>query len=305
LLAIKFISSFVLSVILVPIMIRIAKKYNIVDRPDNRLKVHKAPIPYLGGVAIFLSILPFYYNDIGFIIPASILTFIGLYDDIKSVSPYVRLFAEFIVVSMAIYFVGGIIQPFQFFILVLTGMALVNGVNMVDGMDGVCAGTAIVSLLFFSLISKNYELLIFAFAILGFLLYNLPPAKIFLGDAGSYLLGFVLFYSFSFLSGRSGRGGYFISLIITGFYFTDLAYAVIRRLLSKKSPFLGDKEHIYDKIRKKYKIKPLFVALVTYIISVVFGMIGLITWDFQIIGVIIVLVLFIFIGYHFKLYKYD
>jgi UDP-GlcNAc:undecaprenyl-phosphate GlcNAc-1-phosphate transferase len=118
-------------------------------------------------------------------------------------------------------------------------------------------------------------------------------------------LGFILFYSLSFLSGRSGRGGYFISLIITGFYFTDLAYAVIRRLLSKRSPFLGDKEHIYDKIRKKYKIKPLFVALVTYIISVVFGIIGLITWDFQIIGVIIVLVVFIFIGYYFKLYKYE
>ncbi|MGY4686888.1 glycosyltransferase family 4 protein [Petrotoga sp. DB-2] len=243
-LVIKCISSFVLSIILVPIMIRVAKKYNIVDRPDNKLKVHKAPIPYLGGVAIFLSILPFYYNDIGFIIPASILTFIGLYDDIKSVSPYVRLFAEFVVVSMAIYFVGGIIQPFHFFILVLTGIALVNGVNMVDGMDGVCAGTAIVSLLFFSLISKNYELLIFAFAIFGFLLYNLPPAKIFLGDAGSYLLGFILFYSFSFLSGRSGRGGYFISLIITGFYFTDLAYAVIRRLLSKNTVFRNSKTRI-------------------------------------------------------------
>jgi len=205
LLAIKFISSFVLSVILVPIMIRVAKKYNIVDRPDNKLKVHKAPIPYLGGVAIFLSILPFFYNDIGFIIPASILTFIGLYDDIKSVSPYVRLFAEFIVVSMAIYFVGGIIQPFQFFILVLTGMALVNGVNMVDGMDGVCAGTAIVSLLFFSLISKNYELLIFAFAILGFLLYNLPPAKIFLGDAGvnKQFLEFLKFYIIHIMRGGS------------------------------------------------------------------------------------------------------
>jgi len=305
LLVIKCISSFILSIILVPILIKIAKKYKIVDKPDNKLKVHKVPIPYLGGIAIFLSILPFYYNDIGFIIPASILTFIGLYDDIKSVSPYVRLFAEFIVVSLAIYFVGGIIQPFQFFILVLTGIALVNGVNMVDGMDGVCAGTAIVSLLFFSLISKNYELLIFAFAILGFLLYNLPPAKIFLGDAGSYLLGFVLFYSFSFLSGRSGKGGYFISIIITGFYFTDLAYAVIRRLLRKRSPFFGDKEHIYDKIRKKYKIKPFFVALVTYIISTVFGIIGLITWDFQLLGVIIVLLVFIFIGYYFKLYKYE
>lgn len=301
----KVILSFILSVCLVPVMIKVAFKFDIVDKPDNKLKLHQKPIPYLGGIVIFLSVLPFFYKDIGFIVPASILTFIGLYDDIKSVSPYIRLVSEFVVVSMAVYFVAGIIQPIQFLLLVITGMALINGVNMVDGMDGVCAGTAIVSLLFFSIISKNYELLIFVFAISGFLVYNFPPAKIFLGDAGSYLLGFVLFYSFSFLSGRSGRGGYFISLMITAFYFTDLVWAIIRRVINSKSPFFGDKEHIYDKIRKKFNLKPLFVALITYFISFIFGIIGLIAWDFQVIGVIITIITFIFVGYFFKLYKYD
>lgn len=302
---VKIISAFLLSVMLTPLMIKIAKKYNIVDKPDNKLKSHKEPTPYLGGIAIFLSILPFYILDLGFILPASILTFIGLYDDMKNVSPFLRLIAEFIVVSMAVYMVGGIRNPYHFVLLVITGIALVNGVNMVDGMDGVCAGTVIISLTFFAIISKNYDLLIFVSAIIGFLLYNFYPAKIFLGDAGSYLLGFMLFYSFSFLSGRSGRGGYFISLIITGFFFVDLFYAVLRRLLNKRSPFLGDKEHIYDKIRKKYNIPPIKVSIVTYIISFVFGIIGLIAWDFQVIGVIIVIAVFLFIGYHFELYKYQ
>lgn len=304
-LLVQMLLSFLISVILVPVMIKIAKKFNIVDKPDNILKVHKEPTPYLGGIVIFLSVLPFYYKDLGFIIPAGLLTFIGLYDDIKRVSPFIRLIAEFIVVSMAIYYVAGIDQPFQFILLVITGIALINGVNMVDGMDGVCAGTAVVSLLFFAFISKNFGLLIFAAAISGFLIYNFHPAKIFLGDAGSYLIGYILFYSFSFLSGRSGRGGYFISLIITGFYFTDLTYAVIRRILNKKSPFLGDKDHIYDKIRKKFNKGSKFVAVFTYLISSIFGLIGVISWDFQFIGVIIVIITFAFIGYYFKLYTYN
>jgi len=286
-------------------MIRIAKKYNIVDQPDNKLKSHKDPTPYLGGIAIFLSILPFYIFDLSFILPASILTFIGLYDDIKDISPLLRLLAEFIVVSMSVYMVGEIKNPFHFILLVITGTALINGVNMVDGMDGVCAGTVIISLIFFAVILKNYDLLIFVAAIIGFLLYNFYPAKIFLGDAGSYFLGFMLFYSFLFLSGKFGRDGYFISFIITGFYFVDLFYAVLRRLLNKTSPFLGDKEHIYNKIRRKYNISPILVSFVTYIISFIFGIIGLIAWDFQVVGVIIVIVLFLFIGYHFKLYKYE
>jgi len=302
---VKILSAFLLSVIFTPVMIRIAKKYNIVDQPDNKLKSHKDPTPYLGGIAIFLSILPFYIFDLSFILPASILTFIGLYDDIKDISPLLRLLAEFIVVSMSVYMVGEIKNPFHFILLVITGTALINGVNMVDGMDGVCAGTVIISLIFFAVILKNYDLLIFVAAIIGFLLYNFYPAKIFLGDAGSYLLGFMLFYSFLFLSGKFGRDGYFISFIITGFYFVDLFYAVLRRLLNKTSPFLGDKEHIYNKIRRKYNISPILVSFVTYIISFIFGIIGLIAWDFQVVGVIIVIVLFLFIGYHFKLYKYE
>ncbi|HOB15977.1 MAG TPA: MraY family glycosyltransferase [Defluviitoga sp.] len=302
---VKILSAFLLSVIFTPVMIRIAKKYNIVDQPDNKLKSHKDPTPYLGGIAIFLSILPFYIFDLSFILPASILTFIGLYDDIKDISPLLRLLAEFIVVSMSVYMVGEIKNPFHFILLVITGTALINGVNMVDGMDGVCAGTVIISLIFFAVILKNYDLLIFVAAIIGFLLYNFYPAKIFLGDAGSYFLGFMLFYSFLFLSGKFGRDGYFISFIITGFYFVDLFYAVLRRLLNKTSPFLGDKEHIYNKIRRKYNISPILVSFVTYIISFIFGIIGLIAWDFQVVGVIIVIVLFLFIGYHFKLYKYE
>jgi UDP-GlcNAc:undecaprenyl-phosphate GlcNAc-1-phosphate transferase len=174
---VKIISAFVLSVVLTPLMIKIAKKYNIVDKPDNKLKSHKSPTPYLGGIAIFLSILPFYILDIGFILPASILTFIGLYDDMKNVSPFLRLISEFLVVSMAVYMVGGIRNPYHFVLLVITGIALVNGVNMVDGMDGVCAGTVVISLIFFAVISKNYDLLIFVSAIMGFLLYNFYPAK--------------------------------------------------------------------------------------------------------------------------------
>ena len=145
---VKILSAFLLSVIFTPVMIRIAKKYNIVDQPDNKLKSHKDPTPYLGGIAIFLSILPFYIFDLSFILPASILTFIGLYDDIKDISPLLRLLAEFIVVSMSVYMVGEIKNPFHFILLVITGTALINGVNMVDGMDGVCAGTVIISLIF-------------------------------------------------------------------------------------------------------------------------------------------------------------
>ncbi|PWJ90551.1 undecaprenyl/decaprenyl-phosphate alpha-N-acetylglucosaminyl 1-phosphate transferase [Oceanotoga sp. DSM 15011] len=296
---------FFLNILITPFIIKFALKFSIVDKPDNNLKNHKKITPYLGGLSLFLSILPFYFDDLYYIIPAFIIMIIGLFDDIKNINPFFRLFVEFAVITFTVvnFHMGfSIIINILF---IITGVALINAVNMIDGMDGLCSGTALISLLFFAIISKNFDILYFVFALLGFLVFNFYPAKIFLGDAGSYLIGFTLFYNFNYLTSKSGFGGYFIGLIITAYFFTDLFFSILRRIMNDKSPFYGDKEHIYDKIRSRFNTKISTTVLINYIIVFSFGLISWFSWFKPYLGIGIAFVLFLFTGVYFRLYKYD
>ncbi|KAF2956578.1 MraY family glycosyltransferase [Marinitoga sp. 38H-ov] len=295
---------FMLSIIITYIMIPIAKKLRVVDNPDNNLKIHDDAIPYLGGVAIYLSSI-WFIEDIRFIIFGTLMLVLGLLDDIMNISPRFRLINEFIGVVLTLlpfYNSLGIIYSI---ILTILGVTLINAVNMIDGMDGICGGNTLFVILFLSIISNHLNYIYIVVAILGFLLFNFHPAKIFLGDAGSYFLGYTIFYLTVIMTSNHGFGGFSISIIVSALFYTDLFFSFLRRVLNNKSPFFGDRDHIYDKIKRRYNISVKKTAMMTYTFSFLFGIIGIISWDYPYLGLTLALIEFLFLGIYFKLYSYN
>lgn len=297
----NYIYIFILSLILTYVMLKIAKKYNIVDKPDQKLKQHEKTTPYLGGIAILLSFIFFTGDNIILILFSTIITILGLIDDLKNIPALYRFIIEFIVSYYTAYLMIGSNMLITF-ILAFIGVSIINSFNMIDGMDGLSSGLAMVSLLFFYYFLGNQVTLFIFFAILGFYFYNYPPAKIFLGDSGSYLIGFLLYYHLLLMTKSFFNGGFFVSLVILGLFLTDLVWAFTRRIINNGNVFSGDKDHLYDKARKFFKTDKKVLNFM-YLVSVVFGVFSVITWNFKYLGVIISLITFLILGLFFKLYR--
>lgn len=202
--------AFVSSWFLVPVMIQIAHRWNILDNPDGKIKVHKNPTPYLGGVAVylgFITTLIFCFNNMPLVLltlGSTLLLFIGLIDDLVALKPWQKFLGQFFVVACFLKY--GIALKGVFFTtklnLFISGfwmLSVINAFNLVDIMDGLATTIAISgSCAFFivALLMQDYGLsilfLALTAALLAFLLYNKPPAKIYLGDAGAMFIGGIL-----------------------------------------------------------------------------------------------------------------
>jgi UDP-GlcNAc:undecaprenyl-phosphate GlcNAc-1-phosphate transferase len=206
-----FTISLILSLYLTPIIGRAAMQFGIVDRPDGKLKKHKKPMPYLGGIAIYLAFLlalafsfRFDRELLGLLLAGTIVLFLGLIDDLGFLKTWVKvagqLIAVLVLVKSGIFIKLGFLPiyvriPLTF--LWLVGM--INAFNIIDVMDGLSAGVALfASLAFFSVSLLNGRITIAIVAItlagslLGFLRYNFAPAKIYMGDTGSMFLGLMI-----------------------------------------------------------------------------------------------------------------
>lgn len=206
-----FAVAFALSLYFTPVIRKGAIAYGVVDTPDGGLKVHKEPVAYLGGVAIYLSFLfalAFTYDFdkevLGLLLAASIVVMLGLFDDLKVLTPEVKLIGQ--IVAALVLIKAGIMIRLTFLpewalyaltLLWLVGMT--NAINLIDVSDGLAAGTSAIAGIFLYGISvwnghTTIAMLTLALvgASLGFLAFNRPPARIYLGDAGSMFLGFML-----------------------------------------------------------------------------------------------------------------
>lgn len=240
----QIIVSFLISLVVMPIVILLARKLKIVDRPDGVLKTHHKAIPYLGGLAIYVGILPF-VKDIRLLILASIMLILGLIDDIKPISWYARLGAELIIGwFMSLGFTQNL---FMNVLYTLLFVLIVNATNMIDGMDGICAVVVLIGMVF----SGDFP---FKWAVVGslngYLVYNFPPAKIFMGDAGSYFIGSIITYAIFSNLKVSFKLEVFLPFWIL---LLDIFSGVVRRIIAQRSPFKGDRDHIYDKIWRRMK----------------------------------------------------
>jgi UDP-GlcNAc:undecaprenyl-phosphate GlcNAc-1-phosphate transferase len=200
-----------LAVWLTPRVREAAIRFGIVDRPDGRLKTHREPVAYLGGLAIYLSFLlalaltvPFSRETLGLLLAGSIVVLIGLVDDLGSLRPWTKLAGQ--AVAVVVLVKSGIYIKLTFLpesaaiaLSILWLLACTNAFNLIDVMDGLSAGTAMVaSMALIAIAAWNGRegsalvLASLAGSCLGFLRYNFEPAKIYMGDCGSMFLGLML-----------------------------------------------------------------------------------------------------------------
>jgi len=204
-------TSLLLALYLTPIFRDSAGRFGIVDRPDGGLKTQKGPVPYLGGLAVFSAVLfpvaiflRFSDSLTGLLLASAVVVMLGLIDDIGRLSPRIKLLVQviavFLMLKAGIRIRVAILPPLVCVALTFFWMILMtNGFNLIDVMDGLASGVGFVSasaLAVVFLLQRNVvgvvTCLSLAGALLGFLYFNRPPAQIYLGDAGSLFLGFLL-----------------------------------------------------------------------------------------------------------------
>jgi UDP-GlcNAc:undecaprenyl-phosphate/decaprenyl-phosphate GlcNAc-1-phosphate transferase len=307
-----FVTAFVLSLVATRYVRDIAHAQGWLETPQLDRHVHTIPMPRIGGVAIFLSfaitVLGFSWiasrwqfpiasvgipvrNLLG---PALIVFLLGLYDDLRGVNPYWKFVVQALAATL-LYFGGyGIhrldlvssVHPLQTFLgLPLTigwVLLITNAFNLIDGLDGLAAGSALFSTLvifILALLVPSPMIIILAIglagAILGFLPLNFHPASIFLGDSGSLFIGFML--SALAIAGSQKAPTMIavaIPLVSLGLPILDVVLAVWRRSLNGKPIFKGDRDHIHHKLLKR-GLSQREAVLLLYAVTAIFGFVSL------------------------------
>jgi len=282
--SLAFAFSFLVTFLSIPSIIEVAELKHLFDEPDKR-KLHKTKVPTLGGLAIFagiiISTLLFCdivnFVELQYILAAIlILFFLGIKDDIIILSPYSKFIGQFVAALIITWFgdirigaFGGIFGinslPYEVSLIfsILTIMVIINAFNLIDGIDGL-AGTIsfIVTAAFAAWFYKsgNTQELIFSMAVMGallaFLRFNITPAKVFMGDTGSLLVGTIiaiLTIEFIHLNRLSDdehrlRSAPVLALGILIIPLFDLVRVFFLRIIRGKSPFTADKIHVHHRL---------------------------------------------------------
>jgi UDP-GlcNAc:undecaprenyl-phosphate GlcNAc-1-phosphate transferase len=267
-------ASFALAVVLVPVLARVARQRGWVDAPGP-LKIHPRPVPYTGGLAVALAcilalaltapILGIVPHVAPVMVPAVLMAIVGFVDDLRTLSPWVRLVAGTAVglaLLVELNVPGAWGTPFGPWVTPLAAIYLVgivNVVNMQDGLDGLAgslvflssAGCAVAA----AIVGEPTVLrlaLVLCGAVAGFLVFNRPPASVFMGDSGSYFLGFAVGAMTLLLAMKGGTALHVAGgLLLVGLPVVDGTLAIVRRALRGQSPFRGDRAHLHDQLAQK------------------------------------------------------
>ena len=273
-------SALVLSLLLTPVVRRAALCWGLVDMPDGGRKVHRKPIPRIGGVAVFiayfgsgLALSVFaggnqfgdFLRTVKWFAPAALLVFLaGLADDVIGLKPWHKLAAE-IVAGLLLVFSGASIPVATAFpghavvagILTIIWLVLcANAINLIDGLDGLAAGMgllATVAILLASVLLGSSRLMMVTApllgALLGFLVFNFNPASIFLGDSGSLLIGFLVACYGILWSGQATTvPAMAVPAIALAVPLADTSLAITRRFLRGQPIFSADRSHVHHRL---------------------------------------------------------
>ncbi len=272
--------AFLISFASTPTVIALAHKIKAIDIPKDKRRVHKKPIPLIGGLAIFygfiISVLCFAVIDrqvMGLLFGSVIIVTVGVIDDMKALNAKLKLVFQIIAASIAIYFgieIQYIANPLFHWIgpeyinlgmwsIPITAVWIIgvtNAVNLIDGLDGLAAGVssiASVALLSLTLISRNLNAAIVIAALagagFGFLPYNFNPAKIFMGDTGSTFLGFALAcISIQGIMKMYALISFAVPVLILGLPIFDTLFAILRRIANKKPIMSPDRGHLHHRL---------------------------------------------------------
>lgn len=314
--------AFIISFAATPIVKTFAKKVGAMDVPGEERRVHDHPIPRLGGLAIFLGFIlsVLLFADInrqlqGILLGCVIIVATGAIDDIVSLNPWVKLLLQILAAVVAVLhgveitvlanpalwssteflLLGGLSIP----ITIIWIVGITNSVNLIDGLDGLAVGVSTISsltMLVIALVIPNTSgtiaivLAALVGACVGFMPYNFNPAKIFMGDTGSLLLGYVLatmsilglFKSYALVS-------FAVPLLAIAVPLFDTVFAFTRRILKGQSPMHADRGHFHHRLIDMGLSQKQAVA-VLYSISGILGLAAvLITTSGEIKALIVIL----------------
>ncbi len=274
---IVFSLSLFLTIALIPVMKRLAFRMHLVDEPDER-KVHVMPMPRSGGISMALGAIvpvmlwvPIDHCIRSVLIGCAIIVLFGMVDDIKNLKYTHKLLAQ-ISGALVVIFLGDIkihylgnllptdfVIPFIFSIglTLLFIVGVTNAINLSDGLDGLAGGISMLSFVsigFMAYQSGDMQIAIMATAvigaILGFLRYNTHPAVIFMGDAGSQMLGFLCAVFTLMLTQCNTPYSQITPLFLIGFPILDTLTVMAERIANGGSPFKPDKNHFHHKLMK-------------------------------------------------------
>ena len=266
-------SSAVLSLGLTPLFRKIALRTNFVDSPSGQLKRHTAPVPYLGGLAVYFAFLLTLFGAVVLLNPpdtpkilavafgGTVMAILGLSDDLFSLTPTLKFAVQIIAAACLIFFgvhIKFIFNPWlDWVVTIFWVVGVTNALNLIDIMDGLAGGVTVLAALGFVFVPLSGEpgfvnLVAAALAgsVLGFLPFNYQPARIYLGDAGALFIGFVLA---SVAMGESYTQTNVVSLaaplLILGIPLYDTILVMFLRFLKGKSMFQGSPDHLALRLR--------------------------------------------------------
>ena len=295
--------STILSFILTPLIRKIAIATKIISIPKDERNIHKKPIPLLGGLAIYISFMLLIilkpgmlsHQENGILIGATIIIIGGVIDDAIDLRPWQKLLFQVAATLSLIYYgvtITILTNPFGSYISIgllyipftlIWIIGVTNAFNLIDGLDGLAAGIALIScvtIFVIAIMTNRNEVAVFTAilsgAILGFLPYNFNPASIFLGDTGSQLLGFLL--AAISIEGTIKSAAAFaiaVPILALGLPIYDTIFAMIRRKINGKPIMQADRGHLHHRLLDM-GLTQRQAVIIMYLISAVLGGIAII-----------------------------
>jgi UDP-GlcNAc:undecaprenyl-phosphate GlcNAc-1-phosphate transferase len=246
---VALIVALVVAVVVTPVAAVVGTRTGCVDRPGP-LKVHDRPVPYLGGLAVLVAIAgPVAVTRVSLLVPLVGAALLGLADDRYDVPPPARIGGELLIGIAAGVVIAGNDAGRIGAAIVLT-LLLVNAVNLLDGLDGLASGVCVASAAGFAVVLGGAPAtlaLALAGALGGFLVWNRPPARIYLGDAGSYLVGtgLAMLAVAAIDASTAAASG---AALFVGVPVADTVVAIVRRIRAHRPLLRGDRGHVYDQL---------------------------------------------------------
>ena len=273
--------AFIIANLITPLVMKLAKRIGAIDMPDNERHIHKKPTPRMGGLAIFLgfvfSVLVF--ADVtaevrGILVGAIIIVTVGAIDDVVNLNAWIKFIVQIVAAVVAVLS-GVVIHVLSNPLAISGGQAMVigalavpvtilwivgvtNSVNLIDGLDGLACGVSTIGALSMLVVSllvpdgdSNVAVLLACLVggCLGFLPYNIHPAKTFMGDTGALMLGYVMAtVSVIGMFKFSAIVTFILPILALAVPLTDTVFAFTRRILNGESPFHADRAHLHHRL---------------------------------------------------------
>jgi UDP-GlcNAc:undecaprenyl-phosphate GlcNAc-1-phosphate transferase len=304
-----------------PIARAAALRFGVVDEPDGKLKNHAEPVPYFGGLAVYLAVLIplclFYTFDariLAVLLAGSLVLLLGLIDDFGVLTPAAKFIGQLIA---AIVLVKGDVWirvesfplSLNLILTILWVIGMTNAFNIIDIMDGLSAGIALIGsivLFIVALLNQHHMIAIFTITLVGslagFLPYNFRPAKIYMGDTGSMFLGMTL-GALAIIGDYSDRNrlAFFNPVLIFGVAIFDTVYVMLLRAIRGRAVFLGSRDHFALRL-KTIGWTTERIVLGCYFLAILLGGVALLnmylTAQISIVLYSLVLLFFLMLGWY-------